>query len=124
MMPTHDPISYPPLTVMHITDQVAIDGQPYRNVVLSKINDSCLRIAAFEGEYVWHYHSRSDELFIVVYGILEIDFENGSTLRLSPWDAVTIPARTVHRTRALGRTVNLTFEHLAADTVVVDPPAI
>lgn len=45
----------------------------------------------------------------------------GSTLRLSPWDAITIPARTVHRTRAIGRTVNLTFEHLAADTVVVDP---
>jgi mannose-6-phosphate isomerase-like protein (cupin superfamily) len=123
-MATHDPIIYPPLTVMHITDQAASKGQPYRNVVLSQINDSCLRIAAFEGEYFWHYHSSSDELFIVVQGILEIDFEDGSTLRLSAWDAITIPARTVHRTRAIGRTVNLTIEHLAADTVVVDRSAM
>jgi mannose-6-phosphate isomerase-like protein (cupin superfamily) len=57
-------------------------------------------------------------------GLREIDLEDGSTLRLSPWDATTIPARTVHRTRAIGRTVNLTVEHLAADTVVVDHPTM
>ncbi len=103
-----------------ILPDAATQGQPCRNVVLSQINDSCLRLAAFEGEYVWHYHSSSDELFIVVQGMLEIDLEDGSMLRLSPWDATTTPARTVHRTRAIGRTVNLTFERLAADTIIVD----
>jgi mannose-6-phosphate isomerase-like protein (cupin superfamily) len=39
---------------------------------------------------------------------------------LEPWQAIVIPAGTVHRTRAIGRTVNLTFELLAADTVFVD----
>jgi mannose-6-phosphate isomerase-like protein (cupin superfamily) len=59
-------------------------------------------------------------LFLTVQGRLEIDLTNGSTLVLEPWQAVVIPAATVHRTRAIGRTVNLTFELLAADTVFVD----
>jgi hypothetical protein len=36
---------------------------------------------------------------------------------------VTIPAKTIHRTRAIGRTVNLCFEELGAETVFVDRAA-
>jgi mannose-6-phosphate isomerase-like protein (cupin superfamily) len=43
-------------------------------------------------------------------------------LHLQPWQCVTIPAMARHRTRALGRTVNLCFENLGAETVFVDPP--
>src|SRR6185437_6204023 len=72
----------------------------------------------------WHSNLMYSRRPTINHGILEIDLKNGSTFRLCPGDAVTIPARTVHRTRAIGHTVNLTFEHLAADTVVVDPPAM
>ena len=51
---------------------------------------------------------------------LAIDLEDGRELRLYPWQSVTIPAMTVHRTRAIGRTVNLCFEELAAETVFVE----
>jgi hypothetical protein len=43
---------------------------------------------------------------------------------LKPWQMVTIPAATVHRTRAIGRTVNLCFEDLAAETVFVDASGV
>ena len=42
---------------------------------------------------------------LVVEGTLAIDLEGGTELRLGPWQAVTIPAGTIHRTRAIGRTV-------------------
>jgi mannose-6-phosphate isomerase-like protein (cupin superfamily) len=60
-------------------------------------------------------------LFIVVEGLLAIDLADGRELRLRPWQTVTIPTKTVHRTRAIGRTVNVCFEELAAETVFVDP---
>jgi len=88
--------------------------------VLNRVNVSCLRLAVFHGEYRWHHHPTSDELFLVVDGLLEIDLSGGHKLALRPWQAVVIPAGTVHRTRAVGRTVNLTFEALAAETVFVD----
>ena len=38
----------------------------HKNFVVSNVNSHCLRIAVFTGEYDWHYHSNSDELFIVL----------------------------------------------------------
>ncbi|MEO7456464.1 MAG: cupin domain-containing protein [Gemmatimonadaceae bacterium] len=89
-------------------------------MVINRVNDSCLRLAVFEEEYRWHYHPRSDELFIVVSGHLAIDLLNDEVLHLHPWQCVTIPAMIRHRTRALGRTVNLCVELLGAETVFLD----
>jgi len=111
------------LTVLNLAAEGAASTEQYRNVVINRVNESCLRLAAFEVEYRWHFHADSDELFIVVEGTLEIDFVNAPTLHLTTWDMITLPAGTVHRTRARGRTVNLTFEHLDAATVFVDDPA-
>jgi Mannose-6-phosphate isomerase len=118
-----EPIQYPALQVVNLRAEGAGSSAPYRNVVINRVNESCLRLAAFEGEYRWHFHAGSDELFLVVDGTLEIDVAGGDTLRLHPWDMVTIPAGTIHRTRAIGRTVNLCFEHLAAGTAFVEPPS-
>ncbi|HEX6533678.1 MAG TPA: cupin domain-containing protein [Gemmatimonadaceae bacterium] len=94
--------------------------EAYRNQVLSQVNASCLRLAVLSGDYPWHRHPRSDELFLVVEGILEIELADGRTLRLEAWQSAVVPAGTVHRTRGIGRTVNLCFEDLAADTEFVD----
>ncbi|HMA01640.1 MAG TPA: cupin domain-containing protein [Gemmatimonadaceae bacterium] len=116
-------ILHPPLRVLNLAAEGAASTEPYRNVVINRVNESCLRLAAFEVEYPWHFHPDSDELFIVVDGTLEIDFVHEPTLRLEVWDMITIPAGVVHRTRARGRTVNLTFEHLEAATTFVSDPA-
>jgi mannose-6-phosphate isomerase-like protein (cupin superfamily) len=115
-----EPIQHPPLTVVDVMAEQRRVTESYRNVVLNRINTSCLRLSVFEGEYRWHHHPHSDELFLTVEGRLEIDLAEDRTLVLEPWQAIVIPAGTVHRTRAIGRTVNLTFELLAADTVFVD----
>jgi mannose-6-phosphate isomerase-like protein (cupin superfamily) len=59
-------------------------------------------------------------LFLVVAGTLQIDIAGGSRLELTEWQCVVIPAGTVHRTRAIGRTVNLTCEKSGARTVFVE----
>lgn len=49
------------------------------NFLVSNINNHCLRVAVFSGEYQWHYHSSSDELFMVLEGELLIDFKDKDT---------------------------------------------
>lgn len=90
------------------------------NFAVSNINNHCLRIAVFSGEYKWHYHSNSDELFMVLEGELLIDFKDKDTAVLKPNDTLLIPAGTVHRTRAKQRTVNLCFEDKDANTIIID----
>jgi mannose-6-phosphate isomerase-like protein (cupin superfamily) len=111
---------YPALAVIDIRAEQAAVTQSYRNQVLVDVNTDCLRLAVFEGEYRWHHHPDSDELFLVVAGTLQIDIADGSRLELTEWQGVVIPAGTVHRTRAIGRTVNITCEKSGARTVFVE----
>ncbi|MFN6128582.1 MAG: cupin domain-containing protein [Planctomycetota bacterium] len=118
----NEPVRYPALQVVDLQRESASVSESYRNMVISRVNNHCLRLAVFEGEFRWHSHPTSDELFIVVEGCLVIDLADGRELRLTPWQSVTIPASVVHRTRAIGRTVNLCFEELAAETIFLDHP--
>jgi mannose-6-phosphate isomerase-like protein (cupin superfamily) len=94
----------------------------YRNLVLCQVNQHCLRLAVIEGQYPWHSHPASDELFLVLEGTLVIDLADHRELRLRPGQAVVVPAGIVHRTRGKGRTVNLCVEDLAAATQFVPDP--
>ena len=111
---------YTALAVVDIRAEQSAVTESYRNEVLVDINSDCLRLAVFEGEYRWHQHPDSDEWFLVVAGTLQIDLADGPRLELGEWQSVVIPAGTVHRTRAIGRTVNLTCEKIRARTVFVD----
>jgi mannose-6-phosphate isomerase-like protein (cupin superfamily) len=111
------------LTVVDIRAEQAKVRESYRNQVLVDVNTDCLRLAVFEGEYRWHHHPDSDELFLVVEGILQIDLENGDSVELAEWQSIVIPAGTVHRTRGIGRTVNLTCEKTGARSVFVERPS-
>ncbi len=107
---------HPPMSVVDIQAiQAGISG-PYTNTVLLDINQECMRLSVFEGQYRWHRHPTSDELFLVVEGELHIEFQEGRTAILTPWQCLVVPAGSVHRTRAVGRTVNLTFERQEAHT--------
>lgn len=117
-----EPVELPQLTLVNLAAEGAASTSAYRNVVMNLVNESCLRLSAFEGVYPWHVHPTSDELFIVVDGVLAIDLADGSTRELRAWDMFTIPAGTIHRTRALPRAVNLTVEHHGAATTFVDAP--
>jgi mannose-6-phosphate isomerase-like protein (cupin superfamily) len=111
---------YPESRVVDLLALQRAVREPYRNDVLSNVNGECLRLAVFEGEYRWHRHPDSDELFMVVAGKLQIDLAGADTVELTEWQYMVVPAGTVHRTRAIGRTVNVTFEKQHAGTVFIE----
>jgi len=92
----------------------------YNDKVVS-VNDHCLRIAINKNNtFPWHRHNRTDELFIVLEGNLRIEFENGEFVDLFPNDTYCIKSGIIHRTIAIGRTVNLCFESDEEDTEYID----
>jgi mannose-6-phosphate isomerase-like protein (cupin superfamily) len=103
-------ILHKPLEV--IDENVLADACEYKwyNQTLCQVNDAVVRMAVVEGEYHWHKHDEDDEFFYVVEGRLSIDLE-GRTVDLSPRQGFVVPKGTVHRTRALARTVILMVEN-------------
>ena len=110
---------YPAMSVVDISAEHAQITDLYTNRVLLNINKDCMRLSVLETEYRWHNHPDSDELFLVVAGELQIEFENSTRVTLTEWQSIVIPAGTVHRTRAIGRTVSVTYEKQGAQTVFV-----
>ena len=115
-----EPVRFPPLVVVDLASEASAVTDPYRNQVISQVNTSCLRLGVITGDYPWHQHPRSDELFLVMDGKFEIELADGRTLTLGPWQSVVVPAGIVHRTRGVGRSVTLCFESVAAETIFVD----
>lgn len=113
---------FPALAVVDLQALQREVSERYRNQVVLDANAECMRLSVFEGEYRWHVHPDTDELFLVVAGELHIEFENAPDAVLHEWQCLAVPAGTVHRTRAVGRTVNVTFERQGAATRFVDAP--
>ncbi|HEY6515768.1 MAG TPA: cupin domain-containing protein [Steroidobacteraceae bacterium] len=117
---SNEPVKYPSLQLIDLPTEAAAVTEDYRNQVLNRVNDSCLRLAVFQGKYRWHLHPASDELFVVLEGAIIIELKDGASIRIGPLQAATVPAGVVHRTIGVGRTVNLCFEKIQAETVFLD----
>jgi mannose-6-phosphate isomerase-like protein (cupin superfamily) len=117
---SNEPVKYPSLRVIDLADEAKAVTEEYRNQVLNRVNDSCLRLGVFQGKYRWHVHPTSDELFVVLEGAIVIELRQGASIRIGPLQAATVPAGVVHRTIGVGRTVNLCFEKAQAETVFLD----
>jgi mannose-6-phosphate isomerase-like protein (cupin superfamily) len=94
--------------------------EKHKHIIVNEVNDSCVTIAVNEQDYPWHYHPTSDELFIMVEGLLTIDFQSGKSIILRSNDTLLVPAGTIHRSRPKGRAVNLVIERSDTETIFID----
>ena len=67
---------------------------------IAAMNEYLVKVVRVEGEFVWHAHEDTDELFYVIEGELVIDLEDGDAARLSAGDLFVVPAGVQHRPRA------------------------
>jgi len=64
--------------------------------VIGRVNDQYVKIAKVKGEFVWHNHVDEDELFLVVRGRLQLQFE-GEEVELNPGDMYIVPKGAMHK---------------------------
>ena len=64
--------------------------------VLAEMNDYQFKIAKIKGEFIWHNHSETDEVFIVIEGEMFIEFKT-ETINLEEGEIIVVPKGTEHR---------------------------
>ncbi|KHL19398.1 UNVERIFIED_CONTAM: cupin [Mumia flava] len=80
--------------------------QPHR---LVSINDYDVKVVRIHGEFVWHTHPDTDELFLVRSGCLTIQLRDHD-VELGPEDVYVVPAGVEHCPKAEGEVEALLFE--------------
>jgi len=67
--------------------------------VIAEMNDYQFKLAKIQGEFVWHSHADTDEVFICIKGRMTIEFRDGS-VELKEGDMLVVPRGTEHRPMA------------------------
>jgi len=68
--------------------------------VIAEMNNYQFKLAKVEGEFVWHDHADTDEVFIVIEGSLNIEFRDGS-VTLESGEMFVIPKGVEHKPVAI-----------------------
>ncbi len=63
--------------------------------IAAELNDSYVKLAKLQGEFLWHHHENEDELFLVVKGRLVIRLRDGD-VTLDEGELVVIPRGVEH----------------------------
>lgn len=77
--------------------------------VVALLNDYEVKVVKVRGEFVWHQHDDTDELFLVLHGRLRIDLRDGS-VELGPGQLHVVPRGVEHRPVAEEETHALLLE--------------
>ncbi|HEY5775799.1 MAG TPA: cupin domain-containing protein [Xanthomonadales bacterium] len=64
--------------------------------VIAGMNDYQFKLAKVQGEFVWHHHPDTDEVFIVIEGALDIEFRDGM-VRLNAGEMFVVPKGVEHK---------------------------
>jgi mannose-6-phosphate isomerase-like protein (cupin superfamily) len=67
--------------------------------VIAEMNDYQFKLAKLEGDFVWHNHPDTDEVFIVIEGSMKIELEDG-VVELSAGEMYVVPKGVMHKPSA------------------------
>jgi mannose-6-phosphate isomerase-like protein (cupin superfamily) len=64
------------LAAVDIDQKFSLFTDQWSPKVIAKINNYLVKIGKLQGDFVWHKHDDTDELFLVNKGILRVDFRD------------------------------------------------
>jgi len=87
------------IDVVNLTEKFSLFTEQWAPRVIAQINDYHFKIAKIQGEFIWHSHSDTDEVFLVVAGSLTIHLRD-KKLKLEQGELCVIPRGVDHKPAA------------------------
>ena len=94
---------------VNVDDMLARFAEHWSPKKIAQINDYDVRIVKVQGEFTWHKHDDTDELFLVLSGELTIQMRDRDVV-LRPQDLFVVPRGLEHCPRADTETALLLLE--------------
>ena len=84
---------------INLLQKVALVQDHWQPHVVAEMNDYQFKVVKIAGDFVWHTHHDTDETFIVLEGVLRIDFPDRS-IELHAGEMAVVPKGVEHKTFA------------------------
>lgn len=84
-----------PHAPINLQDKFALFAERWSPRVVAEMNDYQFKLVRIAGEFVWHDHPDTDEVFIVVEGRMAIEFRDGR-VELAAAEMFVVPRGVEH----------------------------
>ena len=81
---------------INLEDKLSKFSEHWSPKVIAEMNDYQFKLVKIEGEFVWHDHPDTDEVFIVIEGTMQIEFED-RTIELNEGEMLIVPKGVRHK---------------------------
>jgi mannose-6-phosphate isomerase-like protein (cupin superfamily) len=81
---------------VNFQDKLARFTEHWSPKIIAQMNDYHFKIVKVKGEFIWHDHPETDEVFIVLKGQLEIQFRHGKVV-LNSGEMFVVPKGQEHK---------------------------
>ncbi|KAH6669715.1 RmlC-like cupin domain-containing protein [Plectosphaerella plurivora] len=95
------------ISVPSVVDSITETWSPR---LVASINDHHVKVAKIDGEFIWHAHPDSEELFYLLSGKLQMQIEGQDPVVMAEGDVFVVPKGVRHRPVAENATIMM-VEH-------------
>jgi mannose-6-phosphate isomerase-like protein (cupin superfamily) len=92
-----------------LADAFAKIGEYWSPHIAGELNGQQVKLAKFDGAFIWHHHEHEDELFLVVRGAFTMEFRDRN-VELREGEMLIVPRGVEHRPVATQEVWVLLFE--------------
>ena len=88
---TYEPVNF--------AQKFRLFDEQWQPKVVAEMNDYQFKIVKLQGDFIWHDHKETDETFVVIEGVLRIDFRDGA-VEIRPGEMFVVPKGVEHKPSA------------------------
>jgi len=88
-----------PESVVNIQKKLAMINQYWSPKICAQVNDYHIKLVKLKGDFLWHSHTDTDEVFFVLRGKMVIYFRSGK-VELNEGELYVVPKGVEHKPSA------------------------
>lgn len=83
-------------SAINLEEKLGLFSEHWSPKIIAQMNDYHFKLVKFQGDFVWHSHPETDEVFIPLHGEMVIEFRDGK-VNLKKGDMFVVPKGVEHK---------------------------
>lgn len=97
------------MQTINIGQKLSLFSDHWNPRIIGELNGQQVKAAKLLGEFHWHHHDHEDELFLVIKGVLKMEFRDKTEV-INPGEFIIVPRGVEHKPVAEEEVEILLFE--------------
>ena len=94
---------------VNLSEKLSLFSEQWKPKIVGELNGQMVKLVKFKGPFVWHHHDHEDEMFYVVKGNFDMEFQD-KTVTIQEGEFIIVPKGVEHRPNAKEEAEVMLFE--------------